>query len=53
MQETLTNLPAGSIGEYLYSNLGYMVAGVMAEQLTGKSWENLDGGTSVHAVGDV
>ena len=41
MQETLTNPPAGAIGEYLYSNLGYMVAGVMAEQLTGKSWETL------------
>lgn len=26
---------------YLYSNLGYMIAGHMAEQATGKSWEQL------------
>ena len=41
MKETLTNPPAGPIGEFEYSNLGYMVAGAMAEQLTGKSWETL------------
>ncbi|MEZ5070688.1 MAG: serine hydrolase domain-containing protein [Bacteroidales bacterium] len=28
-------------GEYEYSNLGYFVAGVMAERVTGKSWEAL------------
>ncbi len=28
-------------GEYLYSNLGYMIAGCMAEKLTGLTWENL------------
>jgi CubicO group peptidase (beta-lactamase class C family) len=28
-------------GEYKYSNLGYFVAGVMAERVTGKSWEEL------------
>ena len=41
MKETLTNPPAGAIGKFQYSNLGYLVAGVMAEQLTGKSWETL------------
>ncbi len=41
MREALANPPAGPIGEYLYSNLGYMVAGAMGEELTGKSWETL------------
>ena len=41
IKEALTNPPAESIGTFLYSNLGYWVAGVMAEQLTGKSWETL------------
>lgn len=41
MKESLANPPAGPIGEYLYSNLGYMVAGAMAEKLTGKGWEAL------------
>ena len=41
MKETLANPPAGSSGKFLYSNLGYMVAGIMAEKLTGKSWERL------------
>ena len=41
VRENLTHPPAGPIGEFEYSNLGYMVAGAMAEQLTGKSWETL------------
>ena len=41
MKENLTHPPAGPIGEFRYSNLSYLVAGVMAEQLTGKSWETL------------
>ena len=41
LRENLANAPAGSAGEFLYSNLGYMVAGVMAERRTGKSWEVL------------
>ena len=32
---------AAKRGEYLYSNLAYMVAGCMAERVTGKSWEVL------------
>ena len=41
MKENLANPPAGAVGAYLYSNLGYMVAGAMAEKLTGQSWETL------------
>ena len=37
MKENLVDPPAGPIGEYLYSNFGYMVAGAMAEELTGQS----------------
>lgn len=28
-------------GDFLYSNVGYLVAGAMAERATGKSWEDL------------
>ncbi len=28
-------------GQYLYSNLGYVVAGAMAERMTGRAWEDL------------
>lgn len=28
-------------GDYKYSNLGYCIAGIMAERVTGKSWEKL------------
>ena len=41
MKENLASPPVGPIGEYLYSNLGYMVASAMAEKLAGKSWETL------------
>ena len=41
IKEALANPPAGPVGKFLYSNLGYWVAGVMAEKLTGKSWETL------------
>ena len=41
LRDNLANPPAGPMGEYLYSNLGYMVAGAMAEKLTGESWESL------------
>ena len=37
----LANPPTGPVGEFLYSNLGYWVAGAMAEKLTGRSWETL------------
>ncbi len=41
LKENLADPPAGPVGSYLYSNLGYMVAGAMAEKLTGQSWETL------------
>ena len=41
MQENLADPPAGPVGAFLYSNLGYMVAGAMAEKLTGQNWETL------------
>ena len=41
LRDALMEPPAGPMGEFLYSNLGYMVAGAMAEELTGQSWEAL------------
>ena len=41
LRDNLTLAPAGSAGDFLYSNLSYMVAGAMAERLTGKTWEAL------------
>ena len=41
LKDNLVSSPAGTVGEHLYSNLSYMVAGAMAERLTGKSWETL------------
>jgi len=37
----LKQAPAIKAGDYVYSNLGYMAAGCMAEKLTGQSWEQL------------
>jgi CubicO group peptidase (beta-lactamase class C family) len=33
--------PASTVGEYKYSNLGYIIAGAIAETRTGKTWEDL------------
>lgn len=33
--------PASKIGRFAYSNLGYIIAGAIAEARTGKSWEAL------------
>ncbi len=41
LKENLDEAPAVEVGEYHYSNLGYMVAGCMAEKLTGSTWESL------------
>ena len=41
LRDNLAEPPAASAGEYLYSNLGYLVAGAMAEKVTGKVWETL------------
>ncbi|MBP6013648.1 MAG: beta-lactamase family protein [Alphaproteobacteria bacterium] len=37
----LTQPPASKAGEYEYSNLGYIIAGAIAEARTGKAWEDL------------
>ncbi|MYB37304.1 MAG: beta-lactamase family protein [Gammaproteobacteria bacterium] len=39
--DDLAEAPAHQRGTYNYSNLGYMVAGAMAERVTGRSWERL------------
>jgi len=41
MKENLKDTPQVAEGKYEYSNLGYMVAGCMAEELTGETWEDL------------
>ncbi len=33
--------PAQKVGDFLYSNLGYVIAGAMVEKVTGQSWEEL------------
>jgi D-alanyl-D-alanine carboxypeptidase len=37
----LTKPPASKAGEFAYSNLGYIIAGAIAEARTGKTWEQL------------
>ncbi|MEQ8848628.1 serine hydrolase domain-containing protein [Botrimarina sp.] len=39
--EALAAAPTEPIGEHHYSNVGYTAAGVMAEAITGKTWEEL------------
>ena len=39
--DALSKKPAGKIGEYVYSNFGYMIAGLIANKATGKPWEQL------------
>ena len=41
LRDELKIPPVGPVGEFSYSNLGYMIAGAMAEKVTGKSWETL------------
>jgi len=41
IRESLKASPAGPRGKFLYSNLSYMVAALLAEGRTGKSWETL------------
>lgn len=41
LKSGLMNASGLTKGEFNYSNLGYMIAGCMAEQVTGKSWEEL------------
>ncbi len=37
----LTMPPASKAGEFVYSNLGFIIAGAIAEAHTGKTWEEL------------
>jgi CubicO group peptidase (beta-lactamase class C family) len=37
----LTMPPASKVGEFKYSNLGFIIAGAIAEARTGKTWEEL------------
>lgn len=37
----LTRPPASRRGEFAYSNLGYVIAGAIAESRTGRTWEEL------------
>jgi CubicO group peptidase (beta-lactamase class C family) len=41
VEEALLLSPEVKQGTYLYSNLGYMIAGAMMERLTSTSWETL------------
>lgn len=41
IETNLKDPPKHKRGEFLYSNLGYITAGTMLEQLTKKSWETL------------
>lgn len=41
MEEVLAKPPEATPKNFLYSNIGYIIAGHMAEKATGESWENL------------
>ena len=41
LKENLKNAPMIEPGSYQYSNLGYMIAGCIAEKITDDTWENL------------
>ena len=41
LNENLVLAASSDIGEFHYSNLGYMIAACMAERITGMSWEAL------------
>ncbi|MBT5378859.1 MAG: beta-lactamase family protein [Opitutae bacterium] len=41
LNASLRMAPTRKQGEYHYSNLGYLIAGCMAEKITGTTWESL------------
>lgn len=41
LRDALASAPKGKKGAYGYSNLGYMMAGAIAEEATGETWEVL------------
>ena len=49
----MKNAPQNRPGStYAYSNVGYAIAGLMAEQVSGDSWEDLDAAPAFRAAGD-
>ena len=41
VRDNLVDPPTAAVGKHLYSNLGYVVAGAMAERVSAGSWESL------------
>lgn len=41
MKDILKKTATSKVGDFHYSNVGYAIAGIMAERLTGRSWEEL------------
>ena len=41
LKDNIIFAPANTVGEWYYSNFGYIIAACMAEQVTGLSWETL------------
>jgi CubicO group peptidase (beta-lactamase class C family) len=41
LKDNIIFAPANTVGEWNYSNFGYIIAACMAEQVTGLSWETL------------
>ena len=52
LADNLTDPPAGRVGQFLYSNLGYMIAGAMAERLTEEKLGDPDGGAPFRSLGN-
>ena len=48
----LTNPPASKVGEFKYSNVGFIIAGAIAEARTGKTWEELIRRADLHSARD-
>jgi CubicO group peptidase (beta-lactamase class C family) len=41
LKDNIIYAPSNTVGEWHYSNFGYIIAACMAEQITGSSWESL------------
>lgn len=41
VNEAIKLTPVSKVGDFQYSNLGYIIAGAMLEKVTGSSWESL------------
>ena len=51
LRHNLRHAAVGPMGDYAYSNLAYLVAGAMAERVTGKTWETLVRERVFHPLG--